>query len=89
MKLLSKIKLPLMFLHVKNCCWIGDYSSCRLCSHPNAEFHTSAELKPTVVGLNQTAYGFLQYVAEAKSSELESSELEAKVKLKAKTARLL
>jgi len=62
MKLLSKIKLPLMFLHVKNCCWIGDYSSCRLCSHPNAEFHTNAELKPTVVGLNQTAYGFLQYV---------------------------
>ena len=58
--------------------------SCRLGSHPDAELYTSAELKPTAVSLNQTAHGFIQYVAEAKSSELE-----AKVKLKAKTARLL
>ena len=26
MKLLSKIKRPLMFLHVKGCCGISDYS---------------------------------------------------------------
>ena len=39
--------------------------SCRLGSHPNAELHTSAELKPTVVGLNQTSYGSLPYVLRA------------------------
>ena len=34
MKLLSKIKLPLMFLHVKGCCGIGDdsMSSCVVAS---------------------------------------------------------